>query len=533
MILKQKKSNFVRAAFGVLLITMLGLVVLTRAKYTPVISEKPSAVPSLKGSVFDAPEIQELLKQAKSNPSFEPPQTWAECGFVVPFYDFLEQLINTDIASQSEEYRRAVCRIVLRYALAFNPELDTIYAAKNKNSWEIGGNITIRWSDGTSDKKEAVTRLLHIIDGEVVGFKFWAGYDTCDGFGGSCCGGTNIPNCFDKNMMSDMILINTGHCVPFGEITVTGEELMHIAEINKSHLVYKLSLDHTEAKSADETYLRELTNLVEFQYTGNDVDVSEKIVEQLKFLPNLRWISLQVPDLSQKSIDDLGQCRTVERLTLMVRHPKGIRSLQPLNHLKSLTQLGIYCNRNQLPADDFQLENATFTLSDFPNLMFIVLTQMKETNLVIDDIPKLQRLDVDVKSLQGNVFSEQSPVRLNGLGIPCDVVQREHLQCLTDCVTGKNLELYRVVPEKLEAIQPLFPEVRKLKMLTLHFLPGLYEGQTLNLTSRNIETLFIKFNNQSSLHVDLGQCENLKSVWTNYPDSIVNSNSISLFTTEF
>ena len=292
----------------------------------------------------------------------------------------------------------------------------------------------------------------------------------------------------------------------------------------------------TEAKSADETYLRELTNLVEFQYTGNDVDVSEKIVEQLKFLPNLRWISLQVPDLSQKSIDDLGQCRTVERLTLMVPHPKGIRSLHPLNHLKSLTQLGIYCNRNQLPTDDFQLENAMFTLSDFPNLMFIVLTQMKETNLVIDDIPKLQRLDVDVKSLQGNVFSEQSPVRLNGLGIPCNVVQREHLRCLTDSVTGKNLELYRVVPKELEMVQSLISEVQGLKYLTLHFSqvqPELMDGQTLNLVSPSIETLFVEFVNQSSLRVDLGPCENLKSVWTNYPDSIVNSNNISLFKTEF
>ena len=165
--------------------------------------------------VFNDPEIKALLERSKPlAENYEPPERLThydgrligpgqfERVKATPFFDFLDSVINKALADQPYEYRKAACKIILRYFLELTPSLDALYVQGSS----VAGDFII--DRGSTDEREDKGAVWHFItttkEGRIARFRFDVYHGACGGYWSDCCESCYIPKCFDEEMIDDL-----------------------------------------------------------------------------------------------------------------------------------------------------------------------------------------------------------------------------------------------------------------------------------------------------------------------------------------
>lgn len=171
--------------------------------------------------VFNDPEIKALLERSKPlDENYEPSKSPARTYFhnnkskeAIPFFIFLDTVINKELADQPYEYRKTACKVILHYCHELASPLDAIYARpfykkSQKGGWDIAGNFNEAFPGEDEFLNQGTIReFITMEEGKIVGFVFGIDCYTCDGCWGTCCGTWIVPKYIkeaDEEMLEDL-----------------------------------------------------------------------------------------------------------------------------------------------------------------------------------------------------------------------------------------------------------------------------------------------------------------------------------------
>ena len=447
-----------------------------------------------------------------------------------PFKTFLKDVIDDKLTEQSFEYKKAACRVLLRFFSLCHADLNVFYVRRSDfleptsepHKWDVAGMIYLEPPASETNSKnvrpEEATffKFIQIDAGKISRLQFYAAYGTCGGWWSDCCGSSFVPKNFDAEMLRDLMFIGCWDSLRnMEEIAVSDDTLETLVEINREHPITSLALPDKEFSLKGAEKLKELTKLHSFSFKSDRIEMNEKIFEQLIQLPDLKALTIDSHRLSQKCFDLIGQCKSLKILNIRRLRPIGIHSLKSIENSKQLESITIrgISNVYSRNKEQFELENDRLDIHGFPNLKYFLVDNLKETHLSVRNTPALENLETDACSFDGDVLEGKGPKKFHYLRIPANEITEKQVKNLAG-LSVRDFTLHQLKPKSLDVLNAL--SGGRIGWLELYFSAGassLYGETTLQLELTRLQTFRVNFEEPSEVTVSTEKMPNLQ--WLN------------------